>query len=129
PTGSCCAADGSCAVTTHPNCTTTWTSGGLCSPNPCPQLPAIGSCCAWNGTCTETTQVNCIGTWTNGGVCLPNICPLPVGACCIGGPDGTCSIQTQPDCNSVGGVHAGLDTDCTTNPCPPLDAEIGRAHV
>jgi len=37
PQGTCCAADGSCTMTTQADCTGTWTSGGSCTPNPCPQ--------------------------------------------------------------------------------------------
>jgi hypothetical protein len=37
PIGSCCAPDGSCTATTQANCSTTWTQGSVCTPNPCPQ--------------------------------------------------------------------------------------------
>jgi hypothetical protein len=39
-TGSCCAANGTCTVTTEADCSTgTWTSGGTCTPNPCTPSP------------------------------------------------------------------------------------------
>jgi hypothetical protein len=80
PTGSCCAADGTCTVTTQANCPLGgWTAGGTCTPNPCPQPPPTGSCCALDGTCTVTTQANCAlpSIWTQGGVCNPNPCLVP----------------------------------------------------
>jgi hypothetical protein len=40
PTGSCCAANGTCTVTAEADCSTgTWTSGGTCTPNPCTPSP------------------------------------------------------------------------------------------
>ena len=81
PTGSCCAPNGTCTVTTQANCAagSTWTQGATCNPNPCMQPLPVGSCCAPNGTCTVTTQANCPAgsTWTSGGVCVPNPCPQP----------------------------------------------------
>ncbi len=39
--GTCCAADGTCTVTTQVNCTGIWTMGGTCVPNPCPRPPTV----------------------------------------------------------------------------------------
>lgn len=39
PTGSCCASNGSCSVTTQAGCTGDWTLADDCSPNPCPVPP------------------------------------------------------------------------------------------
>jgi hypothetical protein len=76
--GTCCdAATGNCTYTTEAQCAGTWTAGGECDPNPCPQL---GSCCN-DGECTETLEANCAGTWTEGESCEPNPCD-PVGWCC-----------------------------------------------
>jgi hypothetical protein len=39
-TGSCCAANGTCTVTTQADCSTgTWTSGATCTPSPCTPSP------------------------------------------------------------------------------------------
>jgi hypothetical protein len=38
-TGSCCASQGSCTLTTQADCSAAWTEDGACSPNPCPQPP------------------------------------------------------------------------------------------
>ncbi len=59
-TGSCCAADGSCLVTTAATCSDTWTEAGVCSPNPCAQ--PTGACCSGTA-CTTTTQAACTGTF------------------------------------------------------------------
>ncbi len=40
PAGSCCAPAGTCTITAQAACVGTWTSSGVCSPNPCPQPPA-----------------------------------------------------------------------------------------
>ncbi|OQZ02009.1 MAG: hypothetical protein B6D36_13535 [Planctomycetes bacterium UTPLA1] len=39
-TGSCCALNGTCSVTTSQNCSGTWANGRTCSPSPCPQSSA-----------------------------------------------------------------------------------------
>jgi hypothetical protein len=115
PTGSCCAADGSCTVTAQAACSGAWTSGGVCNPNSCPQ--PTGSCCAADGTCSATTQANCSGSWTGGGVCEPNSCPQPTGSCCAA--DGTCAVTTAAECAgswTAGGV-------CDPNTCPQPNPE------
>lgn len=76
-TGACCSA-GACSATTLASCAggaAAWTSGGVCSPNPCPQ-PPTGSCCI-STACTTTTQAACAGTWTSGSACSPNPCLAP----------------------------------------------------
>jgi len=40
PTGSCCV-NGTCTVTTQAACGGTWTSGGVCTPNPCSVIPTV----------------------------------------------------------------------------------------
>ena len=76
-TGSCCALDGTCTVTTQAVCLGVWTLHGVCTPNPCTQPP--GACCATNGTCTMTLQATCTApsAWTAYGVCTPNTCTQP----------------------------------------------------
>ena len=49
PTGSCCHADGTCAVTTQAECTGTWVLGGTCDPNPCVCGDFCGSTSAPDG--------------------------------------------------------------------------------
>ena len=70
--GACCVA-GVCTATTQLLCGGTFTSGGACTPNPCPPA-ASGACCS-AGTCTSTTQAACAaGSWISGGACAPNPC-------------------------------------------------------
>ncbi len=55
PTGSCCASDGSCTITTEDRCNDnlgTWTLNGVCDPNTCPAPPA-------NDTCATAIAVSC----------------------------------------------------------------------
>jgi hypothetical protein len=73
--GSCCHADGTCTVTSQAGCSETWTAGGTCSPNNCPQ--PTGSCCHADLTCTVVQQAECSETWTMFGDCDPNPCPCP----------------------------------------------------
>ena len=79
PNGKCCFADGSCSLVTTGTCATggVFTSGGICTPNTCPQPPQ-GSCCLVDGSCSITIQAACAGTWTSAGVCVPNTCPVLV---------------------------------------------------
>ena len=114
PTGSCCAADGGCSITTEGGCPASpsnpnnWTSGGVCSPNPCPQPP--GRCCYY-GDCTITLHANCAGQWNYGGTCTPNTCP-PAGSCCL---NGNCIITTQAQCGLGTWTQGGT---CNPNLCP-----------
>jgi|GEM_PF-392194 len=71
PTGTCCTA-GVCTVTTQVACAATWTSGGVCTPNPCAQT--TGACCN-AGNCTVTTAAACGSNWTLAGTCAVNTCP------------------------------------------------------
>ncbi|HEY3244526.1 MAG TPA: lamin tail domain-containing protein, partial [Phycisphaerae bacterium] len=71
PSGSCCAADGSCSITTQANCSApgqVWTLGGACSPSPC----VTGACCFPNGSCATRTAVGCMA---QGGVYQGNNAP------------------------------------------------------
>jgi hypothetical protein len=111
-TGSCCALDGGCTVTLQAACTGSWTAGGACTPNLCPQP---GSCCALDGTCTVTLEAACTGTWTTAGVCTPNTCPQP-GSCCA--LDGTCTVTLQANC-APPSTWLDAGPPCTPNPCPP----------
>jgi hypothetical protein len=77
PSGSCCSSSGDCAQTFQSGCTDTWTSGAVCTPNPCPQPPApvndecvnavtlsVGAAPV-NGDCygaTQTTTATCTGS-------------------------------------------------------------------
>lgn len=62
PFGSCCASNGQCTRTDDANCSGSWTQGGVCNPNSCPQPPAPGACC--NGLCCTVIQrSDCGATW------------------------------------------------------------------
>jgi formylglycine-generating enzyme required for sulfatase activity len=76
-TGSCCALDGTCTVTTQTVCSDVWTLHGVCTPNPCPG--PTGACCnTVTGACTITTQGACTFTWLGAGVaCNTVTCPAP----------------------------------------------------
>jgi formylglycine-generating enzyme required for sulfatase activity len=110
PTGACCAAAGTCTVTTQEDCTGVWTAVA-CDPNPCAQ--PTGSCCASAGTCTVALRTACAGAWTMSGVCDPNPCVQPTGTCC--GLSGACTVTTQAICSGTW-TPAGV---CSPNPCPP----------
>jgi len=109
--GTCCdAATGNCTYTTAAQCAGTWTAGGECDPNPCPQPPE-GACCDGEGNCTQTIEADCSGLWSEGVECDPNPCPQPpTGACC---QDGNCTETTEADC--AGAWLEGVD--CDPNPC------------
>ncbi len=111
PTGACCYANGSCAVTTDADCTGDWQGAGTnCSPNPCSQP---GACCYADGSCAETFDADCTGDWQGAGTdCSPNPCPQPTGACCYAGY--VCEVSTAGEC---GGVYLGNDTVCAPVPC------------
>jgi formylglycine-generating enzyme required for sulfatase activity len=76
-TGSCCAPDGTCTVTTQAACSGVWTLHGVCAPNPCPG--PTGACCnTATGACTITTEGACAFTWLGAGVaCNAVTCPVP----------------------------------------------------
>jgi hypothetical protein len=109
--GTCCdAATGNCTYTLEEQCAGTWTAGGECDPNPCPQPPE-GACCDGEGNCTQTIEADCSGLWSEGVECDPNPCPQPpTGACC---QDGNCTETTEADC--AGAWLEGVD--CDPNPC------------
>jgi hypothetical protein len=110
--GTCCdAATGNCTYTLEEQCAGTWTAGGECEPNPCPQPPEGACCDAATGDCSQTIEINCPGEWSEGVECDPNPCPQPpTGACC---QDGNCTETTQADC--AGAWLEGVD--CDPNPC------------
>jgi hypothetical protein len=110
--GTCCdAATGNCTYTTEVGCAGTWTAGGECEPNPCPQPPE-GACCDGEGNCTQTIEADCSGEWSEGVECDPNPCPQ-LGSCCN---DGECTETLEANC-------AGTWTEgesCEPNPCDPV---------
>jgi len=110
--GTCCdAATGNCTYTLEEQCAGTWTAGGECDPNPCPQPPE-GACCDGEGNCTQTIEADCSGEWSEGVECDPNPCPQ-LGSCCN---DGECTETLEANC-------AGTWTEgesCEPNPCDPV---------
>lgn len=74
-TGSCCALDGTCTVTTQAACPDLWTLHGVCAPNPC--SGPTGACCNLvTGACTITPQAACAFTWLGTAVaCNTVTCP------------------------------------------------------
>jgi hypothetical protein len=106
PGGPCCAPDGSCWFVPQVSCPSgaNWTSGGACSPSPCPQS---GACCQLVGTCSATIQSACPGegVWSAGGVCSANPCAV-VGACCHGA---TCTLSSAGACT---GFYLGNGLPC-----------------
>jgi hypothetical protein len=136
-TGSCCLADGTCSVTTQGQCSGTWTQGGTCTPNTCPQ-PDV-ACCFPNGSCQMSKAAACTqsgGTpGAYGSTCTPNTCPQPDVACCF--PDGSCQMNKATTCTQSGGTPGAYGSTCTPNNCPPpacdpadLDGDInGDGHT
>jgi hypothetical protein len=124
PTGSCCAADGSCTETTEVDCDGDWTEGESCDPNPCPQ--PTGACCEGNGSCSVTTEADCDGDWNEGESCEANPCEQPprgavTGSCCA--EDGSCTETIEDDCQGVWTE----DGSCEPNLCeqPSTSAPTG----
>ncbi len=63
PRGSCCQFSGACTVTKQVDCTANWTSGGVCSPNPCPITIALTPAGAGRGTITsQSPAATCPGS-------------------------------------------------------------------
>ena len=61
-TGSCCASNGTCSVTTQAGCTGTFTANGTCSPNPCSGTQTTllsGTFTSQNSTNITITQNAC----------------------------------------------------------------------
>jgi formylglycine-generating enzyme required for sulfatase activity len=96
-TGSCCALDGTCTVTTQVVCSDVWTLHGVCTPNPCPG--PTGACCnTVTGACTITTQAACAFTWLGAGVaCNTVTCPVPPPAGMVLIPAGTFTMGSPTD--------------------------------
>jgi spore coat protein A len=125
--GACCAAAGTCAVTTELGCTV---SGGTyqgegtgCVPNQCPQ--PTGACCAGDGSCSLADMLVCT---TSGGSyqgdatdCSPNPCGQ-LGACCVPGDPGSCSQLSESKCAAKNGAFEGVGTQCQVDLCPYVDA-------
>jgi hypothetical protein len=97
PSGSCCIAT-ACTSTLQAACTGTWTSGGVCSPNPC--LPA-GVCCR-GATCTTsiTSSAACASSIAGGATAGS---AFPTSATCNSG-----TVSNSPCCyanyNKVNGI-------------------------
>lgn len=126
-TGACCAAIGTCAITTELGCSVSGGSyqgnGTSCNPNACP-LPT-GACCAGDGTCSLAGQLQCS---TSGGsyqgdasACSPDPC-VQLGACCLPGEPGTCSQLSESKCSAKHGAFEGIGTQCQVDLCPYVDA-------
>ena len=88
--GSCCAATGSCTSTYQTCCAGTWTSGGVCSPNPCQ-----GACCC-GSNCAMTAASACTGAGVAfsgaGTVCTPYSATAP---CCRGDYNKSGAVSVQ----------------------------------
>src|SRR5205823_5109830 len=71
--GACCLL-GACFTNNYPACGAgTWTAGGTCTPNTCPQPP--GACCVGNA-CSSTVQSACTGSWQGANsACATALCP------------------------------------------------------
>jgi formylglycine-generating enzyme required for sulfatase activity len=127
PMGSCCALDGTCAVTLQAACTapSSWTLAGVCDPNPCDQpQPGMGACCTSPsfGCCELLTPMACAerpGMYLGDGTsCAVEgiYCEITMaGACCLA--DGTCTEVSVCDCGRYGGRFMGGSSFCDPNPC------------
>jgi spore coat protein A len=82
--GACCLTNGDCVILSAANCAaqsgTYQGDATTCSPNPCPQPPALGACCFSNGTCVVTNPTDCaaLGGFYEGDdtSCSSNLCPV-----------------------------------------------------
>ncbi len=153
PTGACCAANGSCSVTTSLACSN---SGGTyrgnnvtCAQANCPS--PMGACCSAAGVCTVVTSAVCTGQFGayqgNATTCGPIDCPGRCAAgceyCWVGTPfhgscdsgwrgDGSCDCGCQfpdPDCGPRGaccGPANGLCASLTQVTCRFFAAGVFR---
>jgi hypothetical protein len=137
PTGACCFADGTCAVTTQAGCALVSGQyagdGTACQgdgngngvDDACEGLVPSGACCWPNGTCSIVSQVACTngaGTYMGDNTfCLGDLDGNGVddaceqvqttGACCY--EDGSCASGiTRLDCVMAGGTYMGDATTC-----------------
>jgi hypothetical protein len=97
--GTCCAPTGACTFVAQADCSGgTWTTGGSCSPTPCPQP---GVCCR-GATCTARTTINdaCTGNTLAGAVIVAS-----APACNSSGV--TTTPCCYPDYNKIGGITVG----------------------
>jgi hypothetical protein len=77
--GACCElSSASCFASTQANCSTIWTAGVTCNPNPC------GACCHGGPSpqpCEVSRQADCGAlphVWVQGEPCSTDLCALPV---------------------------------------------------
>lgn len=122
--GACCKF-GLCSVTVQTGCASDWTSGGVCSPNPCPE--PTGACCSPTsapGSCAALVSSVCAaqsGSYQgHNSTCSANPCSQPTGACCSSASS-ACTVGTQASCVAAGGVDGTYQSNgsaCSPNPCP-----------
>jgi len=108
--GACCLPDGTCVLTTRPQCTAmqgTYAGDGTrCNqPNIC-----AGACCLDDG-CAVLTRDECLnqgGTFIAPGTdCeAPTECPAP---CCL---NDVCQIVPQDDCVQICGTYGAVGEEC-----------------
>ena len=115
-TGSCCAPDNFCDVTTQAECPPgwTWTHGADCAPNPCGPFTPTGACCNSDGDCHSTQEASCLApsVFTVGTACGFNTCSA-IGSCCA--ENGTCAETIMFNCTSPSIWTEG--GNCSPNPC------------
>ena len=117
PTGACCPGDGHCFVGTQAACPmgAPWTSGGGCSPSPCPT--SSGACCYADGSCDLVTPAACSSAANalyqgDSTACGLSTCGS-AGACCS---SGGCTLVLQGACLASGGTWLGAGAICDTLP-------------
>ncbi len=100
--GRCCnTSSGACSITTAPTCVGgSWSPGGTCVPNPCPQ--PTGSCCI-GSACTATDSSHCSGSFASGGACSPAACVATFGVCCTA-PGGCTFDHVDGQISHLGGA-------------------------
>lgn len=136
--GACCFKDGSCQISSEPDCETS--SGNylgdyvLCVPSPCP----VPSACCNVLTCQCVLVINA-GECEQRGVefvfqglnttCDPSPCG-GLGACCL--PDG-CIVVSCSDCGIAGGGFLGPATPCDPDMCAtsglPVESGASAAAI
>jgi alpha-tubulin suppressor-like RCC1 family protein len=118
--GTCCDPSGACTLIYQLGCSGSWSLGGSCVPNSCPQP---GACCLSDGSCLAALQSACEqggGSFAGEGVsCSPYPCPQLPGACCYGP---SCVLAIYPDCQ---GIWLGIGVPCDPSPC----SQVGSGKV
>jgi len=115
----CPVAVGSCCNNTTGVCTYilgtstcsggTFTSGGFCSPNSCPQP---GACCV-AGCCSVTLQSACTGTWgPANSTCTPGLCGTPVNNECAGATSVAVGANLGTNCGATTSFVVTPETQC-----------------